>query len=188
MTRVIPFVYTMASHLRWAVCCGCRFSICIHIATVHVWTSTDTYRFVLGSLFINKSRDSFCKHKLVLIFYPNCTSFTLLVACLCDPLIDGAFTVITLLHIAPCQIRHILLFFIGEEYIWISNVHTINYFVNSTSSSAAPATTNGFSSTTAYKSASTTSAAADYYSIHSIVTAKMAATDCLGVNPACPSS
>ena len=188
MTRVIPVVYTMASHLRWAVCCGCRLSICPRIATVHVWNSTDTSIFFLGSLFINKARDSFCNHKLLLSCDPNCNSFTLLVACLSDPHINGAFTVITLLHLAPCPIRHILLFFIGEESIWISNVHSINDFVNSTSSSAEPATTNGVFSTTAYKSPSTTSAAVDYSSMHSIDTAPTSATYCLGVNTACPSS
>ena len=71
-------------------------------------------------------------------------------------------------------------FFIGKEYIFIANIHTINDFFVYTSSSSDPATTTAISSTTASKAPSATSVSVSSYSIHQIDAAPEAATAHLG--------
>ena len=99
---------------------------------------------------------------------PNCTRFYFLVACLRHPLIDVPFPVIALFHITHFPTGHIYPFLIGEEYIWIANVHTINDFLISTSSSTAPDTATTISSTTASKAPSATSAPVASFFLHRI--------------------
>ena len=163
-------------------------SICYRAATVHVWISAATDGFIMGLMCIHKTSYSCCNHRLYFSCEPNSTRFPLLVACLCDPLIDGPFTVISMFHLTPFPTGQIFPLFIGEELIWISNFHTINYFVISASSYSAPDTTTVIYSTTASKAPSTKSMYAASSSIHSVDTAPSANTSRLGGNPACLSA
>ena len=185
MTHVIPVVCILVSHMHWVVCCGCSLYIRLRAANVHVWNYADTGIFILGLMCIHKNRGSCCNHRFVFSCEPNYTRFPLLVACLRDPLINGAFPVIALLQITPFRTRQIWPLFVGEEYIWIANVHTINEFLIATSSSAAPATTTVISSTTASKVPSTTSVSAASYSVHHVYTAPADAPAHLGGGTVC---
>ena len=153
--------------------------------TVRVWISAATDRFILVLVYIHKTHDSLCNHRLVFSCYPKCTRFTILDACLCDTLINIAFPVITLLHLTPWPTGQIWPLLIVEEYIWIANVYSINGFVIYISFSVAPTTTTKISSTMASKSPSITPVSAASASIHTKDTDTAAATASLGGNPAC---
>ena len=99
LTRTIPVVCVLSSHVRWTVQYVCRFSILPHVDTIHVWIYDATVIFILGLLCINKIRDSFCHHRLFFSCDSNWTNFPFLVVCICDPLINVVFPVISLLHL-----------------------------------------------------------------------------------------
>ena len=139
----------------------------------------------MGPLCINKTCDSFYNHIFVFRCDPNCNCFTLLVAYIFDPLVDSDFTVIALLHFAPCPTGQLLPLFIGEEYIWVANVRTINEFSIYAYSSEAPAMNTGIAFITASRSPSTTSTSETSSYIHSIDTTPAANTARLGVNTEC---
>ena len=159
---VIPVVWIMASHLLLVVCSGCSLSICSYNSTVHVCNSTATTSIILGSFWIHKTIDSCYNQRLVLSCDPDCTRFTILGECLNDTIIDGEFPVIDFLHLTPWPNGKLWPLLVGEESIWIANVHTIHGFVISASSSVDPATTTNIYSNTASKSPSTISVSSSF--------------------------
>ena len=163
LTHVIPVVCILASHMRWEVICGWILYILPHVATIHVCTSADTDRFILGLMLIHKARDICCNHILVFSRDPNCATLPLLVACLCDPIVDVAFTVIDMMHLMTCPTGKFFPFLIVKEYIWLTYFHTVNGFVISNPSFMSTASS----------------------SIHRKDTYPAADTDSLGVNLAC---
>ena len=181
----IPVVFILASYLCWEVWYGFIIYIYRSVATFHVWNFVPTTSFIMGLMCIHKTSDSWCNHKYVFSCDPNCTHFTLLVACLRDPFIIGAFIIIALLQLTPFQTGQILSLFVGEEYIWIANVHTINSFVISTSSFVTPSTNTVISSTKASKAPSTMFVTASSSSVHHVDTAPALNTARLGGNHAC---
>ena len=114
LTYIMPVVCNMSYHLYWEVCYVCSLSISYRVAPVHVWISADTVIFILVSPCIYETSDIRCKHRLVYSCDSNCTCFPLVVACLCNNLIDGAFHVIALLHLTPCLTGELLPLIIGE--------------------------------------------------------------------------
>ena len=114
LTHVIPIILILEIYLRWAVRCGYSLSILPLVDTICVSTSADTAGFILGLLYIHKTSDICCNHRLVFNFYPNCNLFPIVVECLHDLLIDGVFPAISLLHITPCPTGKLCTLFIGE--------------------------------------------------------------------------
>ena len=160
----------------WPPICAGRSTMataCLFVTT-HLWTSAATTRFVMGSMYIHKTCDSCCNHRLVFSCDPNFTRFPLLIACLRDPLINGVFFATTLLQLTPFPTGQIFPFFIDKESIWIANVHTINDFVIFISSPTTPATTTAIYSNTA---------SAASYSVHHVDTDPTAAIANLGEMP-----
>ena len=73
LTNVIPVSCILSSHLHWAVLCGFSLSVRPRVASVNVWISAATNSFIMKLLWIYKTSDICCNHRLVFSFDPNCT-------------------------------------------------------------------------------------------------------------------